>query len=267
MVRKVWLAINIILAALGGILAFASEFISLLPEKTLPWSTNTIQLYGLALFMLSVFLYMITSQIETIRKESTKPKLFLGTLSTEFKHAFKNKEEIGAWYFAVVTVENKPEDWNNGQSAEKATAELIFTNQGSMINKIEYGRWWDKDIPLFPIKIPDVKSLKQIDIDPGHPESLVLAFRKAGGKDIFAFYYIDHKNIENLYGERIIGKPPVEITIRLRGHFRPKEFRRILDLDSKGDFIFIEKPSRIGELFQALKKLRKQGGKPYTKKK
>lgn len=258
MKRIFWFVINSILVVIGGIMAFASDFVSLLPDDTLLWPADTIRLCGLALFMFSVFLYMITSQYEDIRKEMTNPRLVLGKLSTVFKHAFKNGEKIGEWYFASVYVENNPKDWNSGQSAEKTTADILFTNQGGISKKIEYGRWWDKDIPLFPRKISDVKSLKQIDIDPGLPESLVLAYRKKEGTDIYAFYYTDYQNIENLYDERIIGKPPVEITIRLRGRFNPQEFKRKLDIDNNGEFIFIEKPDQVDKIIQTFTNLWKQ---------
>jgi hypothetical protein len=134
----------------------------------------------------------------------------------------------------------------------------VFTNQEGLSKTIEYGRWWDKDIPLFPREISDVKHLKQIDIDPGHPETLVLAYREKEGTDIYAFYYTDHQNMENLYGERIIGKSPVEITITLRGRFRPQEFKRILGIDDSDEFIFIEKPSRSDKIIQTLTELWKE---------
>ena len=227
-------------------MTFASEFLGALPDKFMPWPESTIQIIGIALFMVAVIIHMVTMQVKDIRKENGKPRLILQESYTEFKEAFsgegEQREKIGAWYFVIVKIANEPDDWENGQVAEKAVAEITFESQDGTRKRIEYGRWWDKEIPLFLPQLLNVKFLKQTDIELGHPEDLVIAFRRKKGKYIYAYYYTDHLKIVKLYSERRIGKPPIDVTIKISGKFNPKIFECMLGIDDNGQIVFEEKP-------------------------
>lgn len=247
--RKILSYIKVVFASIGAIMVFLNETISRFGNNAFQITPQQIQQIGLVLFVLAVLWNMISAQAQINKQEARSPKLSWREPATVFKHAFKGsgtqREKIGEWHFAVLSIANEPDDWDNGQSAEKTTAELIFKSNEGLERRIEYGRWWDKDIPLFPPFMVDVKTFKQKDIDPGHPEVLVLAFRKKRSRDIYAFYYNDHINIEKLYKERKVGKPPIDVAIKLRGRFKPKEFRLTLDIDEKGNFIVTEKPHSV----------------------
>lgn len=247
--RKILSYIKVFFASIGAIMLFLNEAISRFGNNIFQLTPQQIQQIGLVLFVLGVLWSMISSQAKINKQEAASPKLSWREPATVFKHAFKGsgtqQEKIGEWYFAVVNIANEPEDWDNGQSAEKTTAEITLKSNEGIVRRIEYGRWWDKDIPLFPPFKVDVKSFKQREIDPGHPEVLVLAFRKKRSQNIYAFYYNDHINIEKLYKERKVGKPPIDVTIKLRGRFKPKEFHLTLDIDEKGNFVVKEKPHGI----------------------
>ena len=243
--RVLRIVFTAIVSVLGGILIFLSDFLSNLSDNVVPWSQNDIQLFGYSLFIIGVILHMIISQINDIRRENSKPVLSIHKIYTDNKKAYKGKgedrEQIGNWDFAVVSIANTPVNWESGMPAEKATAEIIYINSKGEQSNIDYARWWDKEIPLFPQQIYDIKNLKQIDIEPGHPEDLVLAFKKKKGNKIYAYYYTDHRKIDTLYKERKIGKPPIEVSIKIKGRFKPVTFNRVLDYNAEGEFVLREK--------------------------
>ena len=242
---------RIVFAAFGAGMILFSEVLSMLPIA----SSETWQLLGLGLFMFGVIFQLIITQQNIDEKDTVKPKLFLRFEGQEIKPVHHQRifrsldgeqqqfqsEKKGDYAFAMVSISNEPDDQLRGLSAQNATAEIRYKslNNGNE-NRIEYGRWWDKDIPLFPrLDNPDmeeIKALKRVDINPGHPEILIVAFKELEGEDIHAFYFTDHKKIWEKLERRMIGKPPIEVEIILRGQFETQTFAGNLSLDEKGKF-------------------------------
>lgn len=148
--------------------------------------------------------------------------------------------KIADFRFVTVDIANVPDDWENAKSAINATAELSLSAGGREGRPIQFARWSDRDVPLFPRDVEHIKSLKQITIDPGHPESLVLGYRKSRGSHFHGFYYTDHKEILQMSTRRRIGAPPINGIVQLRGRFMPTRFELEITRGRQGVFIVKE---------------------------
>ena len=95
-------------------------------------------------------------------------------------------------------------------AAQNATAEIRYSCRENELS-VPYGRWWDREIPLYPkmdnLGMEEIKALKRIDIYPGHPETLILAFKKKTGTTIYGFHFTDNKKIWEKLKKRKIGPP------------------------------------------------------------
>jgi hypothetical protein len=234
---------------------FLNNAIATFPQTIFNFTAEQIQYFGLVVLVSAVILNMITSLSEDIRKDANEPILSLQNLRTNYKPVFQHTVELvkgkrvrsstklADFDFAYVDVSNNPKTRNSAiSSAEKAHAEIIFTKNDGTTKRINHGRWCDQDTPLYCGDTVDVKSLKIVDINPGDPISLALAFKKKGKKDVYAYYFTDHKRfisddeINKVCKERALGKPPIKVAIKIDGKFEPKEFRYILDVDKNGEF-------------------------------
>jgi len=239
------------ISIVGAAMILFSEVLSMLLFAT----SKDWQLWGLGLFMLGVIIQMIITQRSIDEREKAEPRLSLKFAGQETKPVYHrlvfaspsgdtrqfHSEKKGEYVFAMVAISNEPENQLRGLSAQNATAEIRYKSldDGNEIS-VDYGRWWDKDIPLFPqIDNPDmeeIKALKRVDINPGHPELLIVAFKELEIETINAFYFTDHKKIWDKIEKRIIGKSPIDVEIILRGQFETKSFNGVLSLSKEGNF-------------------------------
>lgn len=252
---KISRIVYLILSVIGGIMTFLNSAIAAFPQTVFNLTANQIQYYGLVILVVVVILNMITSLLEDFRKDASEPVLSLNNLRTNDKPVFLNtakhvkgkyvhsSTKLADFDFAYVDVINNPKIRNSTAStAERAHAEIVFIGNDGSIKKIDHGRWCDQDTPLLCGDNVDVKSLKIVDINPGNPISLAMAFKKKGKKDVYAYYFTDHKRfnsaeeINKVCKERALGKPPIKVIIKIDGKFEPKEFHRILDIDNNGEF-------------------------------
>ena len=234
-------------------MTFANSAIASIPQSIFHITPDQVQFS--VFFVIAVILYMITGLMSDIIEDANKPNLSLNNLNTNYKPVYTHpirivgnevkteSNKIAEFYFAYVDVNNNPKTRNTTSSAKAAHAEIIFTPQKGQPVYIKHGRWCDQDTPLLCGESVDVNSLKIVDIDPGNPASLALAFKKKKGNDIYAYYFTDHKrftsrnSIAKVLKERALGIPPIQVTIRVDGIFDLKEFHRILDIDEKGNFV------------------------------
>ncbi len=211
----------------------------------------------LTLFVLGVVLFMFGSIVGGFLEEATEPRLYPDLLTTGYKplhtqYKLYNQPIMtepvphSELDFAFLDIVNNPKNRVKGQTAEKVRAQLIFRLKDGTTKRIKYGRWCNEEMPLFQPPASD-KSLRQVDIDPGTPETLVIAFKKKHGKNIYAFYYTDHKrtatkkDIDELCKERLIGTPPIYLQVKLDGKFEPKDLDLEIDVDKKGEFVICKK--------------------------
>ena len=223
-------------------MSLGSNLVTLLPKWML--TDEQTQYWGLLLFVLGVVLFMAGNFLEGLLKEATDPKLAWDNLRTNFKPIHVKGEKIEELDFAYIDIHNKPQNLANGKTALSVRAEITCKSKDGVKQNIKYGRWCDQESPL--LNPPDDLTIKNADIESGGVSSLVLVFKKTHGKDVFAFHCSDHKRlgstqkIRELCKERKIGRPPIEIEIKLHGNFYAKPIIGILDIDEKEDFVIRE---------------------------
>lgn len=210
--------------AFGVLLLLLSTVLSGLGSQIIPVEPETLQTMGLVLFIAGILTQTFFYQMQMNRQKAASARLLLDGTRTIWKPVFQGGNKIGEFRFLTVDFANTPYDWENAKTAINATAEVRFWRDGVEVSRVQFARWADKDVPLFPQNIEDIKSLKQVTIDPGHPESLVLGYRKARGAVFHGFYYTDHKQITDVSTRRRIGSPPIRAVICLRGGFMPTRF-------------------------------------------
>jgi len=247
-------ALSIFLSALGVIMNFAGGLIPLLPSGVL--TDQQVRIIGLAIFVIGVLLFMLATFISRIFEDATEPRLSVDLLETRFKPLYTQYTLGGQPImtepsphseldFAFLDIVNNPKNRERGRTADKTRAQIFFKLKGET-KYIKYGRWCNEEMPLFQPS-EDGKALRQVDIDPENPETLVVAFKRKNSDDIYSFSYNDHKRtatkeeIDALCKERLIGKAPINFQLRLGGKFAPKTFDLLLNINEKGEFVINEK--------------------------
>jgi len=236
-------------------MTFLNSAIAAFPQTVFNLTADQVQYRGLVVFVSAVILNMLISILEDFRTDANEPILSLQNLRTNYKPVFHNSVELvkgkpipksiklADFDFAYIDVGNNPKIRNGAiSSAERAHAEITFISNDGTIKKINHGRWCDQDTPLYCGDTVDIKSLKIVDINPGDPISLAVAFKNKGKRDIYSYYFTGHKRfnsdneINKVCKERALGKPPVRLIIKVDGKFEPKEFHCILDITKNGEF-------------------------------
>lgn len=201
---------------------------------------------------------MMATYYESKSDDDARPYLYWGFINTAYKGVrtqltlnqgikLTDGNIHSELEFAFLDIHNSPKNSDNGRVAQNAHATITLETSNSK-KIIKHGRWCDEDMPLFQPS-GDTKSWKSVDIIPGNPETLVLAFKKKHGKEIYAFGHTDHtrtatkESTDELRKDRLVGDAPVNVKVRLEGRFNPEEFNFILDIDSKGEFVIRENKS------------------------
>lgn len=257
---KILRVIAWVLSFLGGLMTFFNNVILSSSINFLKLTTYQIEYWGFVILVGSILLGMLLALIVDMIKDSGLPVLSWGKLRTEQKPVIQevsrtmegkqitSQFKLADLCFAYIDINNNPKFPNRITSAaERAHAQIIFKDKdGNVVREIEHGRWCDKDEPLLCGADVSVRDLKTIDINPGNPVSLVLAFRRKNSKEkIYAYYFTDHKKflskdkIKKILEERLLGKPPFRVIIRIAGKFEPKKFEFTLDINKKGEFITV----------------------------
>lgn len=247
---------SVLFVLVGGVMSLVSNIVTLVPH--LGWTDQDRQYWGLFFLVLGIVLFMLGTFVDGLMQDATNPRLLWGFVKTEYKpvhtqYILPNEQRVteinihSELEFAYLEIINDPRNPDKGQTAEKAHASLFFKMKGGSEKFIEHGRWCDADMPLLQPS-GDVKSWKNVDIHPGsgNPESLVVAFKKKHGNEIYAFNCTDHKRLstkaqlDEMCKERLLGVPPIEFQVKLTGKFKTKTFDLTLDIDQKENFVIRE---------------------------
>jgi hypothetical protein len=241
--------ISALLGAFGGVMSIFSDAIWFIPEELI--SDPILRCIGLVIFASSVILFMAATYYEGKSTDETRPRLHWGFINTAYKGVrtqltlnqgikLTDGNIHSELEFAFLDIHNSPKNPDNGRVAQNAHATIMLETSDSK-KIVKHGRWCDEDMPLFQPS-GDAKTWKSVDIIPGNPETLVLAFKKKHGKEIYAFGHTDHtrtatkESTDDLRKERLVGVAPVKVRVKLEGRFAPEEFDLILDINSNGEF-------------------------------
>jgi hypothetical protein len=254
-VLRILQIVSVFLVAIGGVMNLFSNLVALAPY--FPSTEDDRQFWGLLFLTVGIILFMLATFIEGIVKDATRPRLSWGYVNTAYKplHTqYKLSKELVATdlnihselEFAFLDISNNPCNQDDGRIAERAHATITFDTEKDGKKVIKSARWCDEHMPLFQPS-GDAKSLKTVDIVPGNPESLIVAFRHKHGNEVYAFDLMDHtrtatkQDLDNLKKERFIGKAPIKFQVKIEGRFKTQVFDLTLAVNSDGDFTVYEK--------------------------